>query len=356
MVNKQLKNTIILDNNGTAEPFDINAVHSEFANEAAQTQASLTLIKSLIDGNDTSQTFNGNTDEEISYVPAYGGKFTGPVLIDNEYFNLTGVDEQAIINYGQITSKIADLTGAPLYTLDDNYQIRSVTDANQTDYKLNTLVGTSQGLKVLKSILVDGSEGIKYRYEEATKTYTVVGLDDTYDHNVVIPAIYKDPTTNIRALVTKIGNGATDYTKGGAFAGTTITSVVLPDSIEVIEKWTFKECRDLISVNIPDKVSKIYENTFYGCSSLKNIKLGRGIEQIGQSAFSECTSLSSVIFPESITTINKLAFNGCAKLASVVIPKSVTTLGENVFNATNSPVALTIYYTGTASEWSSLMA
>jgi hypothetical protein len=350
---ENLKNTLLI--NGIE--YNINAVHSEFADEATKTKASLTLTKSLSTGDDKSQIFDGENNEEIKYVPASGGKFTGPVLIDA---NLDDVDQsdinKAIINYGQITSKIADLTGAPLYTLDDNYQIRSVTDANQTDYKLNTLVGTSHGLKVLKSILVDGSEGIKYRYEEATNTYTVVGLDDTYDHNVVIPAIYKDPATNIRALVTKIGNGATDYANGGAFAGTTITSVVLPDSIEVIEKWTFKECRDLISVNIPDKVSVIYENTFYGCSSLKNIKFGNGIKQIGQSAFSGCANIGSVVFPEGITNISSLAFNGCAKLASVVIPKSVTTLGENVFNATNNPVALTIYYTGTASEWSSLMA
>jgi hypothetical protein len=360
---ENLKNTLLIE--GTE--YNINAVHSEFADEATKTKASLTLTKSLSTGDDKSQIFDGENNKEIKYVPASGGKFTGPVFIDSDLDDIdAGIINQAIINYGQITSKIADLDGAPLYTLDAGGQIYASTDANKTDYKLNTVVGTTQGLEALKRIGANpnGSAGIKYSYDETSKSYTVEGPDPDagyFDPNVVIPAIYKDPVTNIEAPVTTIKEKA-------FYENLNITSAVLPSSITSIggiNKGTtapgiqvFYGCKNLVSINIPDGVKIIPSSTFNGCTKLKNLKLGSGVTTIGSSAFSQCDSLESVIIPEKVTKIEGFAFNGCENLASVVIPKSLTTIGEQIFDvAASTPASdLKIYYTGTKAQWETLLA
>ena len=62
-----LKNTLTLD--GTE--YNINAVHSVFADTAEKTQESLTLKKSLraSDSYNASTTFNGSSAKTITYVP-----------------------------------------------------------------------------------------------------------------------------------------------------------------------------------------------------------------------------------------------------------------------------------------------
>lgn len=334
---ENLKNTLLIEDT----EYNINAVRSETAGTADKTQASLTLTKSLTTGDDKSQTFNGNVNQEIKYVPAdLGGKFSGPVFIDNKYANLKDVPDQAIINYGQITSKIADLDGAPLYTLDADYQIHALTDANKVDYKLNTVVGTARGLKAFKSILANpnGSEGIKYDTLLANySTLAVVGLYDTFNTDVVIPAKYTGTASNGGTKTWTINKISEN-----AFSGkTSIKSVILPSSIEDIGKNAFNGCSTLVSINIPTNVKSIKTSTFSGC-----------------------TSLESIIIPEGVTSIQAGAFSGCAKLASVVIPKSVGTgggsLGEQIFDAEpnediGSVVDLTIYYTGTETEWNTLL-
>lgn len=359
--NLELKNTLKIE----GSEYNLNAV---IADVAKHTQADLILEPSVGERADYyTEKFDGSTDKAIKYVPSDGGKFTGPVFID---YNLAEIDtdviNQAIINYGQITNKIANLTGTPLFTLDDNYQIHSVTDANQTDYNLSTLVGTTHGLKALRSILVNpnGSAGIKYSYNTTSKSYIVEGPDpdaEYFDPNVVIPATYKNPVTSVEAPVTTIAEKA-------FYKNLNITSVVLPSSITSIggiNKNTnapgiqvFDGCKNLVSINIPDGVQLISSSTFNGCIKLKNLKLGSGIKTIGSSAFSQCDSLESVIIPEKVTKIEGFAFNGCEKLASVVIPKSLTTIGEQIFDIATSTHApdLKIYYTGTKTQWETLLA
>lgn len=363
--NLNLKKTIILPDPSDAtktKEFNINAVKADVA---TQTQAALTITRSIKgDSTDVSEDFNGKTAKSINYVPSDGGKFTGPVLIDNKYAPTEDIPSQAIINYGQINNKISDLTGAPLFTLDDNYQIHSVTDANNSDYKLNTLIGTSFNFESIKRIQANpnGSNGIKYEAlikDDDTKTYKckVIGLDDIFDDYVVIPPTFEG------TLVLNAGETTVDVTRTWtvteiakqAFSGKAVKSVILPNSIEVIGSQAFMSCAELVSINIPDKVTMIGNSTFSSCTKLKNLKLGTGITKIDSSAFAQCSSLESVIIPEKVTAIKSLAFNGSKNLASVVIPSSVTELGEQIFDVTNNPVNLTIYYTGTAEQWTTLL-
>lgn len=81
---------------------------------------------------------------------------------------------------------------------------------------------------------------------------------------------------------------------------------------------------------------------FSGCSSLTSVIIPDSVTNIGNSTFSGCSSLTSVIIPDSVTYIGSGAFRGCSSLTSIVIPNSVTTIWDDLFE--NCSSLTTIYF------------
>ena len=82
---------------------------------------------------------------------------------------------------------------------------------------------------------------------------------------------------------------------------------------------------------IPNSVTSIGDSAFYDCRSLSNIVISNSVTSIGDSAFEGCKSLGSLVIPNSVTNIGKGAFKWCKSLAEVVIPNSVANIGEFAF-------------------------
>jgi hypothetical protein len=101
-----------------------------------------------------------------------------------------------------------------------------------------------------------------------------------------------------------------------------------------------------------DKRINIIPGMFANCQKLHSIIIPDSVTEIGDSAFSDCTSLTSVEIPDSVTTIGGEAFRDCDSLTSIVIPDSVTWIGYDAFYYCNS--LATVYYKGTASDWSNM--
>ena len=74
----------------------------------------------------------------------------------------------------------------------------------------------------------------------------------------------------------------------------TITSIILPESLESIESDAFSNCSALTSITIPDSVTTIGYSAFEYCSSLTSVTIGNSVTTIGDSAFEYCSSLTSV--------------------------------------------------------------
>lgn len=51
----------------------------------------------------------------------------------------------------------------------------------------------------------------------------------------------------------------------------TLTTIILPDSIEKIEDYAFRNCTSLNRIEMPDTISCIEPSAFIGCISLKQI-------------------------------------------------------------------------------------
>jgi len=91
----------------------------------------------------------------------------------------------------------------------------------------------------------------------------------------------------IRQLpVTAIGNSA--------FAGKSISSVTIPDSVATIEEKAFAYCRSLRNITIPNNITNIGDNAFSGNWSITSLTIGNGVTNIGDYAFSGCLDLSIV--------------------------------------------------------------
>ena len=184
-------------------------------------------------------------------------------------------------------------------------------------------------------------------YDNGKTRYLVgyVGLET----DIVLPAncngknyaIYKYAFCKCTSLTSVVIGDSVTSIGGFAFSGcTSLTSVVIPDSVTSIDDYAFEDCTFLTSVVIPDSVTSIGYSAFSGCTTLTSVVIGNSVTSIGSSAFSGCTTLTSVIIPDSVTSIGSYAFSGCTSLTSVVIPDSVTSIGFDAFFARPS---LTVY-------------
>ena len=83
---------------------------------------------------------------------------------------------------------------------------------------------------------------------------------------------------------------------------------------------------------IPDSVTSIGDYAFSRCSSLSNIVISNSVTNIGKCAFYLCRSLSNIVVPNSVISIGDCVFSCCSSLSNIVIPDSVIDIGNDAFS------------------------
>ena len=196
------------------------------------------------------------------------------------------------------------------------------------------------------------SEGLAFT-SNGDGTCYVSGIGSCTDTELLIPSTSQDGDT-----VIAIGESALRSKQA-------ITSVVIPDSVEVIgynsfaccyylksvkigngvitiEKSAFDVCTSLSNLEIGSSVTSIGERAFYECKKLQSLILPNSLESIGKNAFAYCKALTSIAFGEGIDNIGKSAFEGCVKLTCIVIPDSLTTISESAFSGCENLRSVTL--------------
>lgn len=125
-----------------------------------------------------------------------------------------------------------------------------------------------------------------------------------------------------------IPDGVTEIDRQ-AFMSADITSVKLPDNLEIIGDKAFLGCSALSDVKFPDTLTVIGKNAFERCENLTEISLkSDGNLQIMDYAFDCCSDVNK-IYLENIEFICEMAFN-CGNAEEIIIKGS---LGQLEFKA-----------------------
>ena len=200
------------------------------------------------------------------------------------------------------------------------------------------------------------SEGLAYS-SNGDGTCSVSGIGTCTDTQIVIADTYNGvPVAGIR--------------KDAFKNNTSITSVVIPDSVKSIGVSAFYGCTSLESITIGNSITSISDYAFYDCTGLREVyfnarrvndlssynavfynagRSGDGIKVVigknatkipaylfyPHSSSSSTPKITSVDFEEGsvCTSIGRSSFYGCTDITSVTIPNSVTSIENFAFYA-----------------------
>lgn len=84
-----------------------------------------------------------------------------------------------------------------------------------------------------------------------------------------------------------------------------------------IADYTFENCNLLTSVDMPDSIELIDNLAFSKCTSLSKVNIGKNVKVIGFMVFQDCSKLSKIILTEQIQSIGVSAFENCIALANI---------------------------------------
>jgi len=145
-----------------------------------------------------------------------------------------------------------------------------------------------------------------------------------------------------------------------------LTEINIPNGVEGIGTDAFNGCASLETIIVPNTVMNVGKNSFYNCSSIKNITCPIFVinsisksslqnviitsgEEIDSRAFYNCDLLNSVTISNSVTSIGEQAFYNCDTLTSITITDSITKIEESAFSGCSS--LKNVNYTGDLNSW-----
>lgn len=118
-----------------------------------------------------------------------------------------------------------------------------------------------------------------------------------------------------------------------AFLGCShLRSIVVPESVRIVDKDTFKYCPGLKKISFAEGTSRIRFNINAWCPNVERVVIPKSMTCIGANSFSGLISLTSISMPDTLSAIYSNAFAGCEKLESIELPKALTFIGTQAFN------------------------
>lgn len=224
---------------------------------------------------------------------------TGSAVVNN---SLTKLDDLNV--FGELT----EVEPEPEKVIIAQY------DANGYDTRLSGLSGTITPVNHFEFVLNPEKDGYLLNYY-------------LYNANrIVVPSTYLGlPVVGINE---------------SAFSGTTLQSIVLPNTIEFIGAFSFN-INNTTTMILPNSIHSIEEWAFQGTWNLTSLTLPENLVKVGDNAFAN-SKLTHLEIPDTVTYLGGSSFSGTA-LTSVKFNGPVPThIGTTVFQNQSNLTAGTI--------------
>lgn len=155
---------------------------------------------------------------------------------------------------------------------------------------------------VLSTTTFDGGIASTCKVNGVNKDYLIVEYGDSCLYGAT--DIVTLPLQNSKA-VKRIGKYA--------FQGTNIASVTMPESLETIDDYAFRNCTKLTQFTLNANLKNLNKGALSGSAVKNGLMFHYGIENIGEEAFKN-SAIPSLFIPATIKTLGKTAFDGLTKL------------------------------------------
>ena len=153
------------------------------------------------------------------------------------------------------------------------------------------------------------------------------------------------PLTDVKILSEYNGRPVTGISDSAFEGCTSLTTVIMPESLQGIGEKAFYGCTSLSKIVIPESVQTIGASAFEGCTSLSSFttKENSSLTEIGEKAFMS-SGITEIILSDSIKTIGGSAFEGCLALKNVYFgtESRLNEIGERVFYQATSLLSVNI--------------
>ena len=118
----------------------------------------------------------------------------------------------------------------------------------------------------------------------------------------------------------------------------TITTLTIPEGIEIIGKRAFDGCSHFKILILPNSLRELRLGAFANCPDLENIYFPDSLTEIGDQVFQN-TSISELRLPANLQVIGNSSFKDCYNLQSIEINGNGTSIGESLL-----PFCLNLHY------------
>jgi len=155
---------------------------------------------------------------------------------------------------------------------------------------------------------------IKVNIQDINK-YAMIDFEGDHSSPVLYSRnLYLNDTLITNLVIDK----ATKIGKHAFLNTNSITSVIIGDSVKIIEDSAFNSCIALDGeLVIPDSVESIGYAAFNFCIAIDSVVIGDGVKNIDDLAFQKCYELKEVTMGNLIKTVGVDAFNECDKITKV---------------------------------------
>ena len=176
------------------------------------------------------------------------------------------------------------------------------------------------------------------------------GTLDLPKEAVVIPAGIFSKNTKVTAL-TVPEDSMLEEIEAGAFEGSAIKVLSIPDAVTEIADETFKDSKlQELKFSSNSELAYIGEEAFAG-SNLVKMNMPEQVTEIGDAAFRGCLELQSVALV-NVETLGANAFKGCTILNVMAWGNNLTTVGDGAFSASGiQKVELNNTYGANIENW-----